>query len=946
MTTTSQTFTSSGTFVAPATLLLGGVNCSATGGSGIAGTSLGDPRAGSQVSGVIALSPSGTLIVVVGKGGNAATSAGGAGFSGGGGGGNDTTYGVTGSGGGGSSAVLSAGATLLLEAGGGAGSPLTGGGGGGFYGGNGGNATTGTGGGGGGGHGGNGASGGVGAGGTGYGASTGLSAVNGSSNSGTSGGGGGFSTFTGSISNGFSLDGASYIAPSVTSPSHTSLNNNNLDGQVTFTYVVADAPLSPTLTSPANAAFIDIANAGGTFQFTYNPGTDSGTQTAYAFRMKKLASGTITGCTTANPGVVHSVAHGLSTNDTITITGVGGAIQANGTWVITVIDADHFSIPVNVTGTYTSGGTWAGAYGYWNGTNFARTTPFWNTSASTSIVVPSGIFQDGFTYSWSMATQESHYSLQGTFASDLTFTGAVQPTINSILPSGSIQNATPTVTWTETIASGVQTQYRVVLYTAAQISGGSGSGVGASAYDSGLVNSAATSQILPTLVNGTVYTVYVQITETGGVTSPWTTQTFTLAFDAPATPITVATPNASPITGPPYIALAMATSDNLLGADDSSFEGSGSGATGTWAVTNCTKSAVSSWSPDGGWSLDLSSTGTSAMLANTVTPGNIPVAPGQVVTAMGLFHTSVSARTCSLQVIFYNASNAIITTTTIASGTDTTAAGGLQLSGQTTAPATSDHMELKINIAGPGAANEHHQIDQMGLYIGTVAPANWSMGGYKGALTAEIQYSDDNVNWFDVIGAGSLAVNSGQQASINDLRAPFNVLRYYRSRTLGTFQSQPVTSAWSPVVSTTLVLANWWISVPGQPSYGLALHRVRSIAGSSAMGIPVSLKIDKPQDQGRFNAFGRPNAVIVYGDMRSQEFDLAVVFLTQAEFNAFEAIRNLQTTVLLQSDMNGESYYVALGATRPVNILRASDRTKPTGAKELVIHCTPVDAPD
>lgn len=67
---------------------------------------------------------------------------------------------------------------------------------------------------------------------------------------------------------------------------------------------------------------------------------------------------TISTVTTANPGVVTTSApHGLVTGDIVTIASVGGATQANGTWPVTVVDTTHFQIPVNVTGTYTSGGT-------------------------------------------------------------------------------------------------------------------------------------------------------------------------------------------------------------------------------------------------------------------------------------------------------------------------------------------------------------------------------------------------------------------------------------------------------------------------------------------------------------------------------------------------------------------------------------------------------------
>jgi hypothetical protein len=65
----------------------------------------------------------------------------------------------------------------------------------------------------------------------------------------------------------------------------------------------------------------------------------------------------VTGVSTANPGVVTcGAAHGLVTGDTVQITGVVGATQANVMAVATVTDSTHFSIPVNVTGTYSSGG--------------------------------------------------------------------------------------------------------------------------------------------------------------------------------------------------------------------------------------------------------------------------------------------------------------------------------------------------------------------------------------------------------------------------------------------------------------------------------------------------------------------------------------------------------------------------------------------------------------
>lgn len=64
---------------------------------------------------------------------------------------------------------------------------------------------------------------------------------------------------------------------------------------------------------------------------------------------------------TGNPGTINTAAaHGLTTGDTVTIAGnVGSTPSINGNFTATVVDADTFTIPVNVTVAGT-GGTVAG----------------------------------------------------------------------------------------------------------------------------------------------------------------------------------------------------------------------------------------------------------------------------------------------------------------------------------------------------------------------------------------------------------------------------------------------------------------------------------------------------------------------------------------------------------------------------------------------------------
>lgn len=72
-----------------------------------------------------------------------------------------------------------------------------------------------------------------------------------------------------------------------------------------------------------------------------------------------LDSGNVTGATNASPIVVTSASHGLATGDRVTITGVLGNTNANGTFIVTRVSADTFSLDGSSgSGAYTSGGVW------------------------------------------------------------------------------------------------------------------------------------------------------------------------------------------------------------------------------------------------------------------------------------------------------------------------------------------------------------------------------------------------------------------------------------------------------------------------------------------------------------------------------------------------------------------------------------------------------------
>ena len=88
----------------------------------------------------------------------------------------------------------------------------------------------------------------------------------------------------------------------------------------------------------------------------------------------------VTGATNANPCVIRSVAHGLSTGDIVTFDTVGGMTQLNGNqYLMTVIDANTFSlqdvyantnIDSTAYGVYTSGGNCVQCFATFTGLSY------------------------------------------------------------------------------------------------------------------------------------------------------------------------------------------------------------------------------------------------------------------------------------------------------------------------------------------------------------------------------------------------------------------------------------------------------------------------------------------------------------------------------------------------------------------------------------------------
>lgn len=111
-------------------------------------------------------------------------------------------------------------------------------------------------------------------------------------------------------------------------------------------------PVSGAVTVYRNAAPVTVGAAPGNIAIDTTTGT---------ITFVPDATDAISAITQANPGkITTSAAHGLSNGQRVYLDGIAGMTQLNGqVVVVTVVDADEFTIGVNTTayGAYTSGGT-------------------------------------------------------------------------------------------------------------------------------------------------------------------------------------------------------------------------------------------------------------------------------------------------------------------------------------------------------------------------------------------------------------------------------------------------------------------------------------------------------------------------------------------------------------------------------------------------------------
>lgn len=555
--------------------------------------------------------------------------------------------------------------------------------------------------------------------------------------------------------------------------------------------------------------------------------------------------------------------------------------------------------------------TSGGSYQYWNaGTSALQGTIIWNTSTTSQITLPGGTLSNGTTYNWSVATVDAFTSLQGSFATDGTFSGRAAPAVTVTGPTGVQQTFIPTIGWAATYPSGAaQTGYQAKIFTAAQYGiGGFNPATSPVTYDTGAQSSTATSIAVPlnVLANNTTYRVYVQLTETGGVVnSTWAYASFSVAVDAPNTPAMAVVAGVDPVTGAPCIFVSAEGEDNLLSANAASMETDATG----WTAGGSTTLAVSSTHAlDGAQSMKMtaSSSGSPSM---TQSGGHILATVGKTYTASLVCYPNSTTRTVQVKINWLNSGGGTISSVT-GSVTETAATWKLAFVAGT-APAGTTQMDVVCTVVS-ASSGESHFLDEIGLFPGS--PGSWGRGGLVGITAMEIQSSADGVTWTDIRGGAAVAlVSPDQLAALTDYESLPATPTWYRAQVSATTTGFTIISTWSTAVSAATAPGSyWWLKDPLIPSAALKGN------------VNTNVVMAQPEKIATKIVMGSPRVIVVTDGLLGHEGVLTMGDV-DPNYTALKDLIQTLDTILIQSPF-GEQWYVRFGALNASASNRQSTR--------------------
>lgn len=478
-----------------------------------------------------------------------------------------------------------------------------------------------------------------------------------------------------------------------------------------------------------------------------------------------------------------------------------------------------------------------------------------------------------------------------------------QPTLTVTAPTGVITDTSrPAVAWTYSDADNdPQSVYEVKVFTQAQAAA-AGFDVDTSVpeYGSGLVQSPDPGVTVPIdLENGESFVAYARVghpLSTGVFLSEWQSSSFSMDYlSAP----------------PPALSALFSLRDNAvfvtargrtnyLDPDDADLEGS----VGSWDViagANVTRSTTQSLV--GVASLSLEALSTVASMSARTDP--YPIATdGQTIAAIADFRADAVARSCRVNIRWFDDTDSLIGTTTGSTVTDGN-------TGWTTAtvtgvpPVGAVKAGVGVEVLNP-VSGEVHYVDAIALHTGDTAV--WSPGGLLATQRMRAERSLDAGQTWTFL--NETDANTPEQiAQLDDFTAPRDRSVLYRVRAISRPNQDTIASGnSSPAAAFVTNDGQWWLKAIGSGIRGCPCPAF-NVGGANVRG-PIQVNIE--QEVGVFRPLGRRTAVVTAGEVYGSDGQYIVTATTDEEWQAFQDLLFTVRGDILVQDPSGDQKRIRL----------------------------------
>jgi len=192
-----------------------------------------------------------------------------------------------------------------------------------------------------------------------------------------------------------------------------------------------------------------------------------------------------------------------------------------------------------------------------------------------------------------------------------------------------------------------------------------------------------------------------------------------------------------------------------------------------------------------------------------------------------------------------------------------------------------------------------------GAPVVNLAVTGAETGSLQGQCTAIIQFSDNQGStWANVRnGSGALPYTT-QRFAVTDFEVPPGFTRIYRTLVYAVVSGNTVASTWIQLPATSPAVLVWWLKDPQTQT---------AVALSLAPGTFDTISTDRQQV---VPVLGRIDPVVLSDTFGLPQITCKLVFIGDADYQAFEAMRATQHVLLLQGPYPAGQWYVRLGDTK------------------------------